>query len=50
MIEITINTKSPYKTIKYINKLNINIYNIKYNKNSITLKINQKDLKKLSKY
>mgnify|MGYP003291742549 FL=1 len=50
MIEITIDTKSPYKTIKYLNKLNINIYNINYNKTSISLKINQKDLKKLSKY
>ena len=50
MIEITINTKSPYKTIKYLNKLNINIYNINYNKSSISLKINQKDLKIISKY
>lgn len=50
MIDITINTKSPYKTIKYLNRLNINIYNINYNKDSITLKISQKDLNKLSKF
>ena len=50
MIEITINTKSPYKTIKYLNRLNINIYNINYNKDSITLKISQKDLNKIGKF
>ncbi len=50
MIEIYITTKSPYKTIKYLNKLNINIYNIKYNKEGITLKIALKDLNKVDKY
>lgn len=50
MIDITITTKTPYKTIKYLNRLNINIYNINYNKNSITLKISRKDLNKLGKY
>ena len=50
MIDIYITTKSPYKTIKYLNKLNINIYNIKYNKEGITLKIAYKDLNKVHKY
>ena len=50
MIEISINTKSPYKTIKYINKLKINIYQAKYLNNKIELKINKKDLDKLSKF
>lgn len=50
MIEITITTTSPYKAIKYLNKLNIDIYNIKYSKTSITLKISSKDLKKIDKY
>lgn len=50
MIDIFITTKSPYKTIKYLNKLNINIYNIKYSKEGITLKISHKHLNKLSKY
>ena len=50
MIDIFITTKSPYKTIKYLNKLNINIYNIKYNKEGITLKISLKDINKVDKY
>lgn len=50
MIEIFITTKSPYKTIKYLNKLNINIYNIKYHKEGITLKISSKDLNKVDKF
>lgn len=50
MIDIFITTKSPYKTIKYLNKLNINIYNIKYSKEGITLKIAYKDLNKVDKY
>ena len=50
MIEITITTRSPNKAIKYLNKLKINIYNIKYNKGSITLLISQKDLNKVSKF
>ena len=50
MIDIFITTKSPYKTIKYLNKLNINIYNIKYHNNGITLKIAYKDINKVNKY
>lgn len=50
MIEITIQTTSPNKVIKYLNKININIYNIKYKKDSITIKINTKDIDKLSKF
>ncbi len=50
MIEITINTKSPYKTIKYLNKENINLYDIKYHKDRISLKIDQKDLNKVDKF
>ena len=50
MIDIFITTKSPYKTIKYLNKLQINIYNIKYNDKGITLKIALKDLNKVKKY
>ena len=50
MIDIFITTKSPYKTIKYLNKMNINIYNIKYNKKGITIKISSKDLPKIKKY
>ena len=50
MIEIFITTKSPYKTIKYLNRLNINIYNIKYSKEGITLKISSKDLNKVDKF
>ena len=50
MIDILINTKSPYKTIKYLNKLNINIYNINYHNNGITLKIALRDLNKVDKY
>lgn len=50
MIEITITTSSPNKAIKYLNRLKINIYNIKYNKNSISLLISQKDLNKVSKF
>ena len=49
MIEITIITRSPYKAIKYLNKLNINLYNIKYNNDSITILISQKDLNKVNK-
>lgn len=50
MIEIYITTKSPHKTIKYLNKLNTNIYNIKYHKEGITLKTDQKSLNKIDKY
>ena len=50
MIEIYITTKSPYKTIKYLNKLNIDIYNIKYSKEGITLKTTLKHLNKIDKY
>ena len=50
MIDIYINTKSPYKTIKYLNKLNVNIYSIKYSVDGITLKINKKDLSKVNKF
>ncbi len=50
MIEIKLLTKSPYKAIKYLNKLKINIYNIKYQKDGITLKISLKDLNKINKY
>lgn len=50
MIEIKLLTKSPYKAIKYLNKLKINIYNIKYQKEGIVLKISQKDLNKVNKF
>ncbi len=50
MIDISITTKSPNKTIKYINKLNINIYKITYKKDSITITINKKDIEKIDKY
>ena len=50
LIEICINTKSPNKTIKYLRNLNINIYNIKYQEDSITIKINLNDLDKVGKY
>lgn len=50
MIEIKLLTKSPYKAIKYLNKIKINIYNIKYQKDGITLKINLKDLNKVNKF
>lgn len=50
MIDIFITTKSPHKTIKYLNKLNINVYNIKYNNEGITLKISLKGLNKVDKY
>lgn len=50
MIEILIHTTSPNKTIKYINNLKINIYNIRYQKKSIILKINHKDLEKINKF
>lgn len=50
MIEISIITRSPNKAIKYLNKLNVNIYYTKYNKNSIIIKINKKDLKKIEKF
>lgn len=50
MIDIFISTKSPYKTIKYLNKLNINIYNINYQKDGIKLRIALKDVNKVDKY
>lgn len=50
MIDISIITKSPNKTIKYINKLNINIYKITYKKDSITLTVNKKDIEKIDKF
>ena len=50
MIDITITTKSPNKTIKYINKLNINIYKIDYKEDSIVLTINKKDLDKVNQF
>ena len=50
MIEIIINTKSPNKTVKYIKNINVNIYNIKYQKDSIIIKVLEKDLKKINKY
>ena len=50
MIEIYILTKSPYKTIKYLNKLKTNIYNIKYKDDGIILKTDKKSLNKIDKY
>ena len=50
LLDICITTKSPNKTIKYLRNLNINIYNIKYNKDNIIIKINEKDLEKIDKY
>lgn len=50
LIDICITTKSPNKTIKYLKNLNINIYNIKYNKDNIIIRIKEKDLEKVNKY
>ena len=50
LIDISINTKSPNKTIKYLRNLNINIYNIKYNKDYIIVKIKENELEKVAKY
>ena len=50
MVDIFISTKSPYKTIKYLNRLNINIYNINYQNDGIKLRIALKDVNKVDKY
>ncbi len=50
MNDIIIITKSPERVIKHLNRLNINIYNINYQKDKITLKIALKDLNKIDKY
>lgn len=49
-IKISIKTKSPNKTIKYIRNLNINIYSIEYQKEEINLIVKEKDLEKIEKY
>ena len=50
MIETKIFTKSPNKVLKYINNLNIDIYNVKYLNDSIIIRIKEKDYKKVDKY
>ena len=47
---IKIKTTSPYKVVKLLRKLNINLYNINIYKESINLKINSADLEKISKF
>ena len=49
MIEIKIITKNPNKVLKYLIRLNINIYKTTYDNLSLFLKINKKDLPKVKK-
>lgn len=48
-IDVKLETTTPYKTIKLLKKLNINIEKIKYNKDSIVIRIKKSNYTKIKK-